>query len=295
VSVTRLRATYDYALPDGQRLVLFADDQPWFTANLPDWQLAPIVHFADSPQTAVVTLFGELEDELTPEQENDVAYVVAYHPALERTLLGLRLFQTDFMLLDSTLTGELPRFNNRYLLGPQESAPSASSWRPAAESLSQILEREKFTSYVICDQGAPVTFKPARDARQAKNPPVLNLTGGLRFHFWTAGPRVQVQRGNVLLDTFTVEPVARLTDEIYASQQLLQQANPQVFLASVNTLRYAALFRYLKKQAAADWQAFVEQVDAGIPPERYAAATPVLIYRRPGDPVSPRAAARRAP
>jgi hypothetical protein len=100
-----------------------------------DWQLLPIAKLADSPYTACFTLYGDRQgiqdDSVRRDLEENGGSVVAYHPALKDTLLGLRLMQLD-MLIGSEDAADLPKLKNQYLLGDGERAPLLVSNRRAA-------------------------------------------------------------------------------------------------------------------------------------------------------------------
>jgi hypothetical protein len=88
----------DEDAPDGARVSIKIDGARR-RLDLHDWELRPIVDFADTDYTAVVTLFGE-----GPEPEryfhND------YHRAFEETHLGARLLQSDILLMDPIVFSE---------------------------------------------------------------------------------------------------------------------------------------------------------------------------------------------
>lgn len=264
---------YDANASDGDRLVVIFNRQEYRANDLYDWQIIPIAFFADSPNFAVVTLFGELIGQPRPATH----YVVAYHPAFENTLLGLRMFQGDFLLLDPNVTGELPKLGSKYILGKGEHPPNLQHWKSAATTLNSIVSRDSFVSYVICDLNQEVRIK--LDPINHK----LGLTGVPNFYFWKKGRPVE-ERGysngrNVIIRSFEVEPVTSLTSTVSAQEQTLFAANPAVYGSLVRTLRFAALFRYLKREAPAEWASFLTQLHE-IPPETYVAPTPVMVPKK---------------
>ncbi|MGH7598366.1 MAG: hypothetical protein ACREOI_18575, partial [bacterium] len=183
LQIDSLRLVYNPELEDGNRLTVLINGQTCGAPNLPDWQLVPIAKFADSPYYACVTLFGELMPGVRPPPE--AQYVVGYHPAFENTLLGLRIFQTDFYLLDPTISGELPKRDGEYILGHGEAPPNPAIWQEAAYQLNQLFgSGQQFQSYVICDYQRQVTF--AIDSSR------LALDNYPYFYFWRQGkPRVE--------------------------------------------------------------------------------------------------------
>jgi len=170
--VESLTMTYDPVKPDGERLVLTVNGAA-VSAPLFDWQLLPIATYANGKTTSCFTLFGELEDnkELEKELLEEGHRILNYDAAFEDTLLGLRLFQMDVLLLDTGFATELPRFGGEFILGAGEAEPD-----PAANTLSLARyenERQKiidlgeaetggfstdFQSYVICDQFVDIQF-----------------------------------------------------------------------------------------------------------------------------------------
>lgn len=56
-----------------------------------DWELIPIIRYADSEYKATVSSFGTTEDG----KMDDENHLVAYHPSFVNTLVGLRLVQMD--------------------------------------------------------------------------------------------------------------------------------------------------------------------------------------------------------
>jgi hypothetical protein len=162
-----LALSYAPDYPDGLRLrVIIACENGEVTtvsARLPDWQLVPIARFAASPQHACFTLFGRLKD--PQEQRRREArgeHVMNYHPALENTLLGLRVFQADILLLDPNAC-DLPREGETYLLGAGESPPAYVANEDRWLRVNQALRGEgeaaqPFRSYLICDLERPVHF-----------------------------------------------------------------------------------------------------------------------------------------
>jgi hypothetical protein len=271
LKVNSLELKYVPNRPDGSRLMVVLNGRTCSTQGLPDWQLLPIACFADSPFFGVVTLFGELPE--GQERPAGTKYVVSYHPAFEGTLLGLRLFQGDIMLLNPNTTGELPRYSGAYQLGVGERPPDPRVWRRASETLNQMLAGgERFSSYLICDAASTPTFSMRR--RQ------LELQGTVYFYFWKRGPEqaeqiVDSDRKVHLYRSFQPEHLDTLSNTFSSQTALLEQANPAVYRSMYNTVVYAAFFRYAKEHDAEKWGQFVDSL-ASIPGTAFAASTPTL-------------------
>ncbi|NQT17901.1 MAG: hypothetical protein HQ582_34435, partial [Planctomycetes bacterium] len=278
LTVKRLELKYNAKRADGSRLSVVLNDRVCSTQGLPDWQLLPIACFADSPYFGVVTLFGELA--AGQARPPGTKYVVSYHPAFESTLLGLRLWQGDIMLLDPNTTGELPQYSGRYLLGSGEQAPNRQVWQPASAALNQLLTRgDQFVSYVICDAASPPTFgmggRPGTRGRQ------LGLQGTVYFYFWRRGPEqtervVDADQGVRLYRSFQPEQLVELSNTLSSQTALLGQVNPAVYRSMCNTMVYAAFFRYAKEHDGAMWEAFLDSL-VSIRGPVFAAPTPTVM------------------
>ncbi len=267
---------YDRSEPDGERLQFVINGRRYTARDLPDWQLYPIAQFANSNHFAVVTLFGELLDGQRSLPDH---YVVSFHPAFDGTLLGLRLFQADIMLLDQTVMGELPRYENRYVMHQSETAPIARLWQPAASTLTRLTASARFVSYVICDFSQQPEFSVSPARRE------LRVTGTPYFYFWRKGaPRVEMRRDSpnrvTRIQSFEVDHIASASQAVSEQPELLQQANPAVFNATTNTLRYSAMFRFCRKHDEAMWKTFLASLEK-IPDKDVAAPTPVLYPKKP--------------
>lgn len=180
------RLAYDPGRPDGRRLqVTLADEtgaRRTVTAAIYDWHLVPIARYASRDQHACFTLFGRLMDDSEERaRKRRGEKILNYHPAFADTLLGLRLFQSDILILDSA-AADLPCEGGRPLLGAGERPPEVDanldrlirvqeSMRGMKESRGGI-----FSSYVICDEGQRITFGVA-----AKE---LVITGHPFWHLW---------------------------------------------------------------------------------------------------------------
>jgi hypothetical protein len=176
---------YDPQYPDGRRVFATIDGQR-VQVNLYDWEVQPIVRFAESDDHAVFTLFGKLADQRQQEQVLDNGgRVVNYHPAFQDTLLGLRMLQLDNLLADSEgndLAVDFPKEHGRYLIGPGEGAPDVARNRAALTRYESALKAglskaaADFRSYVVGDSGREIHFDVAEGA--------LRVTGQPGYYFW---------------------------------------------------------------------------------------------------------------
>ncbi|MCZ6801781.1 MAG: hypothetical protein O7F12_14970 [Nitrospirae bacterium] len=142
--------SYDPAAPDGSRLVVQVGTTT-VRSKIADWLLIPIAHFADSDFTAATSLFGD-----GPDSKN--FYYIQYHPAFQNTLLGLRLFQADILLMNARQNRFLPKRNGKVVLGKGENLPIQNNYIDDVMALSQIMAKQQFTSWVLTDTDAPSSF-----------------------------------------------------------------------------------------------------------------------------------------
>jgi len=155
---------YNGRMPDGRRLTVTVsgpEGTRTLTAPIYDWQLIPITKFAARDEHSIFTLFGQLQDEKEAKERTERGErILNYHPAFVDTLLGLRLFQGDILILHEE-SCDLPREDDRYILGAGEKPPDFDENRNCLVSVHRFLDSlpgERFQSYIICDVGAEVTF-----------------------------------------------------------------------------------------------------------------------------------------
>ena len=180
--------TYDPRQPDGKRLQITLDShdgarhQVW--ASLFDWELLPIANFADSEYQSVVTLYGSLEDKEEEQRQTRAGnQIINFHPAFQDTLLGLRLLQTDLLVIDQN-AAELFRENSTYIIGVGEAKFSNTMLQQQKERLAMVenwmRQQESpdnyFDSYVVSDIDQPVSFSFIEDR--------LVLTGTPIWYCW---------------------------------------------------------------------------------------------------------------
>jgi hypothetical protein len=170
---------------DGRRLQVTVKakdgEQTKVTPKIYDWELIPIARFAETKQDACFTLFGSLNNK---DQEKELRSkgkrILNYHAAFSDSLLGLRLFQADILILRSDAC-DLPKLNGEYLLGKGE-APvnlranqiALSKFHEAQQKLIQENEGKRFQSYVICDSQQTVSFRLDGDDLKLTGAPIWN-------------------------------------------------------------------------------------------------------------------------
>ncbi|MBC8185349.1 hypothetical protein H8E88_30005 [candidate division KSB1 bacterium] len=174
--VESLALSYNPQQEDGSRFLLSVNDKAVY-AELYDWQLIPIAFYADSPYFACFTFFGHLLDK---QQEKSVrekgGKIVNHHPALLNTLLGLRLMQSDLLLMYGDCA-DLPKKGNTYILGNGESEPDVWRNRNGLNNIIRKLQNMKsdhgmkYRSYLISDYKQDIRFSIQNDTLQIRGNP----------------------------------------------------------------------------------------------------------------------------
>jgi hypothetical protein len=181
LNVQSLAFLYDSERADGNRLSVIIDTQRIFIP-LFDWQLIPIARYADSRYCACFTYFGALKNK---QQEGKViaqgGKIVNYHPAIQNTLLGLRLMQSDLLLLYNECA-DLPKQGGTYVLGKGESEPDLWKNRDGQNNVILTLQQieldlqTKFRSYLISDFNQNIRFSFKNDT--------LSISGNPFYYCW---------------------------------------------------------------------------------------------------------------
>jgi len=169
LKIKSLNINYNRNNENGSRLALSINGKP-VKVNFPDWMLIPIAKYAESPNYSCVTLFGKLDDQkLQKLVTENKGRVINYHPALDNTLIGIRLAYMD-MLLGYGFTSDLPKNNyGKYILGTGETMPDVEANQSGAFNLSQSIIRTQnkymltFRSYIISDYSRQITLKLQHD------------------------------------------------------------------------------------------------------------------------------------
>ena len=133
------------------RLIIQIEEKPFYP-NLPFWQLAPIVDFADSPYTVAVSQLGDTA--------RNQGAKCRFHPAFLANLLGLRLFQANLLNLIDILWDIPIDARRHYIL-----APSEMRFVPSMDSIlhrtiyEKLANGEDFTSFVLTDKDVNFVFE----------------------------------------------------------------------------------------------------------------------------------------
>lgn len=254
--IPTIQLSYVASNPDGRRLWVRVDDH-WVVAPIYDWQMIPIANFAASKYTACFTLFGDADDlgdnraaEFAKQQHGDV---IAFHPALKNTLVGLRLMQLDMLIISEDAV-DLPKQNGRYVLGRGESVPNIAANENAMVSIDEGLvqaaaadsydtdHKRPFQSYIINDKDSGIRFSVQNN--------MLSIRGAPTYYtFW--------------VDKTTKSPVPNraLNRWLASNSATVRQINPAVWDNAVTTAQYAAFFRYVKANNPSSWQQFLGQIN----------------------------------
>jgi hypothetical protein len=158
---------YDGSARDGQRLAITLRSRSGslvtVRGDIHDWQLVPTARYARDENGSAVTLFGRLRDaNATARLVRAGHRVINYHGALDNTLLGLRLFQADILIIRPE-AADLFRQNGRPILGAGEGghdrAKNLSRYQQLALWQDQQAEQgNQYQSYVVGDLGQRVAF-----------------------------------------------------------------------------------------------------------------------------------------
>jgi hypothetical protein len=215
VVVNTLTLNYSPGKRDGERLSVTINGQT-VSASIYDWQLVPIAKFANSDSYSCFTLFGELND---PEEQNRVlkrgGRVLNYHQDFANTLMGLRLFQLDNLIINE-YSYDLPKDGGEYVLGAGESAPNIQANKKGLQVFSRYegQNEELFTrgtSYVISDNKRQVTFNVQGNK--------LNIRGEPSYYFWAMDPAARAR-------LLTGEARTQVHNELLAQVKEFRRRNP---------------------------------------------------------------------
>lgn len=249
---------------DGYRMSIKIDGS-YYHPYLPDWQLVPIAEFADSQYDACVSLFGENTDIFN--------YDIIYHPAFENTLLGLRLLHADVMLMDLDEFKELPKINGTMILGKGETGNVSTNWSSAATNVRDIIDKYDPQSWVLTDDDITVNFFISGQNR-------LEFTGNPYYFLWKDKIYEDMEKyKNIDPNSLSDEERIKIIMEIYLGASEgneivsideaiegikkinLKNLNEDVYTATENTMRYSALFRYIKKISPKNWHTFLTSIE----------------------------------
>lgn len=174
---------YDASAPDGDRLVVTVSQggqTRTARGRVHDWILVPTARFANDENGSAMTLFGRLENEAQEKRVLDAkGRVINYHPALDNTLVGLRMLHADILIIQPNAVHLFQR-NGQTLLGGGEGGHDVARNRDRFNRIGQWQREQSqrgntYQSYVVGDLYQRVTFT-VRDGR-------LEFTG---YPYWAA-------------------------------------------------------------------------------------------------------------
>lgn len=92
----------------------------------------------------------------------------------------------------------------------------------------------------------------------------------------TLSLKEMVYSTEALMDSYTVLELKSYSDAVSSRPELFEKANPEVWYATQNVMRYAALFRYIKNRIPSGWKAYMQQIETIDPEPRI--FTPTMMY-----------------
>lgn len=258
---------------DGERLLVISGTDTMI-APVFDWQLIPLIRFADTEYHSCVSLFGPRS---VSSNFKTKTHHVVYHPSFHNTLLGVRLLHADILLLNLSEFWQVPVFQAKIgaekvaIMGAGEPAP-AENWEEAASDiraalfgdstgmiLFSMLFSQPYDSYVLTDYGEQITI--SREGNR------LVLSGDPYYHFWKADYEhqkwIQKVKGSTTY-SYTqpgVIVLEHINKAMKEQRSQLRAFNPFVYDAARNTMRYSAFFRYAKQRSLSNWKQLVAAVE----------------------------------
>lgn len=292
---------YNSGRADGSRLeaqVRLSNET--FNIVLPvyDWEFIPVARFAKGNQDALITYFGELTDKRQEERyrERDCR-IVNYHSAIDNTLIGLRLMQSDLLAFHEIGPLNLLQ-NGNPIKATNENLRDEQQNRNSIAEIQNIYSRSGANSYIICDVGQRIGFRVTGSGSNRG----LELSGHPYWSCWTTD---KIDEEEILMELLIdfVETLSsneqieflkflegsgemphsirikfekfaekhienkmsssfkRLPQESNALSEKMRQlegGNPPVYRSLCNFMRYAALFRYFKNRNPGSYNSFVD-------------------------------------
>lgn len=169
LQITSLTIEYAQNNFNGERLMLNINGKKVYT-SLFDWQLIPIAKFADSESYSCFTYFGDLANQKFDQLVLDNGgHILNYHPSFSNTLLGLRLMDMDLLYMYN-FTCDLPKLDNKYILGGGEIIPDINSnilgYNNFIFHINTIKKdlKQNFRSYILSDYNRSLTFSIQNDS-----------------------------------------------------------------------------------------------------------------------------------
>lgn len=262
----QLVLSYNPSAPDGRRLEVKAGNAN-FALEYYDWILVPAAWYANSRYNACISLFG-------PAVSKD-QYDIVYHESLQDTLLGVRVFQGDTVLMDPFEMWQLPAYNGRAVLGAGEHVPTSMNEDAVYDVFTYLLLGE-YRSWLLTDVGV--------DVRIAVDGNSIQLSGSPYYYFWDADYAAYAEEYDRLLAVAQIcravsdiasynqtvrrinalepeiEPATRTTTALKEKWDTVRLLNPAVLDATQGLMQLAAFYRYVSSTNPAGWDAFLEDL-----------------------------------
>ena len=247
--------------------------------------LFPLVEFANTEYTTCFTAYSDSSQSADSENR--------FHPALQNTLLGVRLYCSDFV----SDFDYMPTYDGRTLLGylePEYDQEIQQSMMLNSYLLeSGVRQYQEYTSYYdsrlfnelqlwqnenseMLDELTETERTGIINLKQVlllsedsttnyifgdvEEPVCLIRRGrsfrltGQPYYLFTVGPSICHDENNGFKE------ISSLTEWSRINRSLFQKANPYVYEASTIVMRYAALFRHVKQYHPAKWKKFYEGI-----------------------------------
>lgn len=196
---------YDPHKPNGERASITLDGRE-YKIPLYDWELRPIVNYADSEFTAVASIFGD-----GPDMER--YRYIDYHPAFEDTHLGMRLLQADIILMDPITFSEAPKVSGEavYMAGEQRERSEAERMI-AALRVFEMMSTHEFQAWVLTDTDLEPELITSADTVSVDLEPY--------FFFWksdSSGAQGLIERFNSEVEL--AQPLSQQYDTAFTAYQ----------------------------------------------------------------------------
>lgn len=287
---------YDAAAPDGDRLLITLESNTGRTTVkgwLHDWQLVPIARFAKDENGSAMTLFGQLEDKALERRTlRKGERVINYHPALDNTLVGLRLFHADILIIQPNAV-HLFQQGGKVVLGAGEAGhdPDKNMERFRKVGAWQAAQSEKglvYQSYVVGDLGQRVTFRRDKDR--------IAFTGAPFWNAWRPEHSAEVvaERTKASRDAYRqqIEKYNALVDMARKTESSMSDSEKASMIGRLKSMRSQIELAEKKLDAEVEALSGVQQMpqysaelsqlirqQQGINPIVYATVTKVMHYR----------------
>ena len=191
-SITSFELHYVKTKRDGERVIATINGKDYLV-EVPDWIVLPAVEWSATKETVLVTWFGHLVDAAA---EKKCRLVFNYAPALQGTLIGLRLMQADMLDVD------LARVDGRYVLGAGEIAPAEETVTArASRRQTALFGLPDYESYVLTDADRPIEFALDGDR--------VAFTGEPVYRVWQNGATNDHSDDDFLIDVSDQDLIVR--------------------------------------------------------------------------------------